>query len=160
MAALTVTATITTGIPNNGITTILFTNTTSGITGLVSKILVISNYLGVVIDTVNMGSSNVATYDVSSDQYLQFVLTIIDGSGTSIGTFDYVSTGFFDYGFSQLTASVISGCCDTFGVIFNLNRALIYKTDALNQGIFSNGVNANNLIVQANYYITTPYYAN
>lgn len=152
-----VSGTVTAGIPVNGVVTTTFTNTTST-TDLVSKILVITNPLGIILDTVNMGSSDAATYDVTSDQWLLFTLTIVDSYGTSIGTFSYVSDAFYNYQFPQSIAAIISDC-DTFGKIYNLSRAELYKNAAITQGLFGQGVQSNALIIQANFYLMTPYYA-
>lgn len=156
--SLTVTGTVTPSTPNNGVVTLTFTDTTTGVTGLVSRTLVITNPNNVILATINMGATLVATYPITSDQYLIFTETIVDNSGTSVGTVKYLSVVFYEYLFPQLVAAITSDC-DTFGQIYNLSRAELYKDAAVDMGTFSQAVASNALIIQANFYLQTPYYS-
>lgn len=157
--ALTVTATITQSIPVNGNVTITFTDTTTGISGLVSRTLVIKDDNGNTLDTISMGSNPVATYTLTADTYLSFTESIIDNSGLSVGNFTYLSDSFYQYNFSMAVAGISSQCCDTFGILNNLYQAEVNRNAAIYMATFGQGVNAQALITNANFLVSTPYYA-
>lgn len=149
---------ITASTPSSGVVTLTFTDTSTGVTGLISRTLVITDPTGLVLQTINMGVTLTATYAVTSDQYLTFTETIVDGSGTTIGVKSYVCTAFYDYLYPTLIAAITCEN-DTYGQIFNLSKAELYKSAAITNGEFGLGVSANALIIQANFFLTTPYYA-
>lgn len=156
--ALTVKGTITASIPNQGVVTLTYTDVTTGESNVTSKILVITDCNGVVLDTISMGTGTVATYNITADAWFLFTLTIVDDAGTSTGANSYVSIAFYQSVFAPLIASIDCDN-DTYGLIFNASRAELYKNASLDEALFGQGVVANNLIIQANYYVTSPYYA-
>ncbi len=156
--AVVVSGNVAASIPSAGVVTLTFTDTSTGVGTLVSRTLVITNANGVIVDTINMGSVLTADYDISADQYLTFTETIIDNTGTYTLIVNYISTSFFEYAFANAIASITSEN-DTYGTIYNLSRADDYKMAAETYGLYGIGVTANALIVQANFYVNTPYYA-
>lgn len=156
--ALTVTGNITSSIPVAGLVTLTFTDTTEGVGTLVSRILTIYDDNGDMVDTINMGTNLTAQYQISQDVYLSFSETIIDNTGTYTGIVNDTSTAFYNFTFPPLVAAILNDC-DTFGQIYNLTRAELYKDSAITFGTFGLGVNAQQNITQANFYLNTPYYA-
>lgn len=157
--SLIVTGIVTQSVPVLGIVTLTFTDTTAGVSGLVSRVLAIYDDNGNLLTSINMGATLVATYTVSQDTYLLLIETIVDGSGTSIGEFKFLSDSFFIYNFSLGVAALPSQCSDLYGTIANLSNALINQTAAINMALFGQGVVAQALITYANFLTTTPYYA-
>lgn len=153
-------ASVSTSIPVSGVVTLTYEDSSTGIVNPVtSRVLVISDANGVVLETINMGASLTATYDVESDQYLTFTQTMVDANGSHVGTTNYLCETFYKYQFPQSILDVSSVCGDTFGVLQNLSNSDLYRTAAEDAGEFGQGVISNSLIVQANFYLTTPYYA-
>lgn len=157
--SLTVTATITQGVPVNGQVTVTFTDTTSGVSGLVSRVLVISDDNGNVLATIPMGAVLVATYQISADMFLAFQETIVDDSGTSIGNFSFTTNAFYISAFTQAVVALPTQCSDKFGVIANLSNAQNNMFAALDAGLFGQGVVSQQLITYANFLVVTPYYS-
>ncbi len=153
-------ASVSTSIPVDGVVTLTYTDSSTGVAAPVtSRVLVISDANGTVLETINMGASLTATYDVESDQWLEFAETVVDANGTHTGNVNYLSTGFYDYQFPQSILDVSSVCGDMFGVLQNLNNAQLFYTAAEDAALFGQAVAADNLITQAYFYLTTPYYA-
>jgi hypothetical protein len=92
-------------------TVLTFTDTSTLSGSLVSRTLVISDQNGVVLDTVNMGASLIATYTISADGYFVFTETIIDGSGSRPVIVKYLSTAFYEITFANTIS--LSGCSCT-----------------------------------------------
>lgn len=154
--ALTVTATIS---QSSDGTQVVFLDTTTGVVGLVSRTLSILDANGVLLQQINMGATLTATYVISTDLYLQFVEVIVDNSGTSTGQVNFLSTAFYELAFAPAIAAQICPCDDLFGVLYNLNQSNLYATAAqifAERGI---GPQAQAMITQANFLVSTPYYA-
>jgi len=151
---------VTAGIPIAGVVTLTWTDTSTGVTGLVSKVLVITDPLGNVLDTVNMGAATTATYDVTSDQWLQFEMTITASSGNGTVTKAYVCISFYQSVFAPAIAALTSlETCNVFGQAQNLSLAELNKNAAIDMAQFGQAVQSNALIVYANFLVSTPYYA-
>ncbi len=151
---------VTAGVPVAGVVELTFTDTTTGITGLSSKTLVITDPLGTVLDTISMGAGTTATYDITSDQWLRWVLTVVDANGTSTATVDYVSIAFYQSVFAPAVAALTNlETCNIFGQAQNLSLAELNKNAALDMAQFGQAVQSNALIIYANYLANTPYYA-
>lgn len=151
---------VTASVPNAGTVTLLFTDTTTGITGLISKMLVITDPLGVVLQTTNMGVAVTATYPVTSDQWLRYTLTVIDSNGTSVAVVDYVCISFYQSVFAPaVTALTSSVTCNKFGQATQLSLAELNKNASIDFALFSQPVQSNALIIYANLILATPYYA-
>ncbi len=151
---------VTAGVPVAGVVTLTYHDTTSGITGLISKTLVITNSLGTVLQTTNMGAGTTATYNISADLWLRFTCTIIDGNGTTSVTVDYVSIAFYQSVFAPAVAALTSlEDCNIFGQAQNLSLAELNKNASLDMAQFGQAVQSNTLIIYANQILATPYYA-
>lgn len=154
--ALTVTGTISQSSDGTQVT---FTDTTSGVSGLVSRTLTILDSNGNVLTQQSLGAVLTYTYTISQDLYLQFVEVIVDNSGTSTGQVNFLSTVFYELAFAPAITAQICPCDDLFGVIYNLNQSNLYATAAqifAERGI---GPQAQAMITQANFLVETPYYA-
>lgn len=150
---------VTQSVPVNGVVTLTFTDATTGLGTVSSRILVISDANGNILQTINMGSSLTATYSITQDIYASFVETIVDNTGTYTATVNYVSTAFYIYAYAPAVVSVSSECCDTFGTILRLYDAEDNKNAAVYMAQFGQGVNSQALITQANFLVNSPYYA-
>jgi hypothetical protein len=130
-----------------GIITFTDTSTISG--SLVSRILIIKDPNDVVLATINMGVVLIATYTITSDQYLKFVETIVDGSGSHTVEEDYMSVYFYVTQFLAIMKQL--GCCRNTPVFNQLNEAGNYY-DAANDYALTvdGGILANLNIIAAN----------
>jgi hypothetical protein len=152
--------TVTASVPNGGIVTTLFTDTTTGISGLISKTLVITDTLGNVLQTTDMGVGTTATFPVTSDQWLRYTLTVVDNNGSSVAVVDYVVIAFYQSVFAPAVAALTnSTTCNLFGQTTNLANAELNKNAALDMALFSQPVQSNALIIYANFLVNTPYCA-
>lgn len=134
--------------------TLLFTDTSSGVVDLVSRILTIQNSNDVVLDTIDMGDSLTASYDITADQWLKFSEQVIDGSGTYTLTLTYLSTAFYENTFSNTIAQLGCDCnCGNEDLTY-ADKGELFKAAALRFAAGGFGVAANNNIVAANIYIT------
>lgn len=142
---------------SNG-TVLTYTDTSSGIGTVTSRILNIYDSNDVLLDTIGMGSSLTATYDITTDVYLTFIETLVDDGVTHVITVNYLSTAFYEITFAPLIAAQNSDT-DVFGLIYNLTRASLFKESAEIYAEFGVAQNAQANITQANFYLVTPYYA-
>lgn len=157
--AITVTGKVTASIPVSGTVTLTFTDTTTGVGTLVSRVLNIYDCNGVLLDTINMGAILTANYYITADMYLMFIETIVDNTGTYNGEVNFVSTSFYMSVYAPAVAAVQNYCCDTFGKVSNLSNAQNNRYAAVDMAVFGQGVVAQNLITEANFLVNTPYYA-
>ncbi len=157
--AVVMSATVSTSIPVSGVVTLTYTDTSTGVGTVISRTLVITDPNGVVLDTISMGSFLTAEYGVTSDQYLTFTETLVDNTGTYTHELNYLSTAFYDYQYPQTILDIYSVCSDTFGVLQNLSNSQLYYEAAEDAALFGQSVAAGTLITQANFLLTTPYYA-
>jgi len=137
---------------------ISFTDTSTGLIAPITRSLIVYDPNGNVL-AAPVFSGNVATFDITSDAWFSFVETITDANGAYTQTINYLSTTFYQNAFSNAIASVSDFQSDFFGVVSNLNLSQDYYQAALRFFIGGFGVAATNMIVQANYYSVTPYYA-
>lgn len=136
-----------------------FTDTGSYNPPITSRMLNIYDYNGNLIQTYNMGSSLTQTFDITADSWFRFILTVVDSTGTFTCTVDYLSTAFYQNAFSNAIAGQTCPNSDFYGVIFNLNLSQDFYMAALRFFIGGFAVSANNMITQANDFVTTPFYA-
>lgn len=136
-----------------------FTDTSTGVGTLVSRTLSIYDPNGNLLQTINMGVSLTTTYNITTDAYFQFVETIVDNTGTYLLTINFLSTVFYQNAFSNAIAGVTTYDSDFFGIISNLNLSQDYYQAANRFFIGGFGVSAQSMIQQANFYVSTPYYA-
>lgn len=152
-------ASVTQSIPNNGIVTLTFLDESTGITGLISRTLNIYDYNGELVDTINMGTSVTANYNIQADAYYTFIESIVDGTGAlPPGTVNFLSTAFYISLFTVAVAGLVTFCGDLFGQIYNISNAQNNRYAAVDIASFGQGVVAQQLITYANFLIATPYY--
>ena len=155
-------ATVSQGVPSNGIAPLTYTDNSTGIVGLVSRILNVYDPNDVLLFTVNMGSNPVAVVNITADGYFSFQLTTVDGGGThgpTGCTTNFVSTSFYISVFPAEIANISTYCGNQTGQILNYSNAQNNRYAAVDAGVFGQGVLAQGLIVYANFLLNTPYYA-
>jgi hypothetical protein len=152
-------ASVSQGIPSNGVVALTFTDASTGISGLISRTLNIYDYNGNLVDTVNMGASLTAAFNISADGYYNFIETIVDGSGTTTGDVAFVSTAFYLSIYAPAIAALSTYCGNQTGQILNYSNAQNNRYAAIDAAMFGQGVLAQGLITYANFLVTTPYYA-
>jgi hypothetical protein len=135
-------------------TVMTFTDTSTGVGTLVSRILTIQNANDVVLDTIDMGASLTATYDITADAWFKFTEQIIDETGTYTLTLTYLSTAFYENTFSNTIAQLGCDCnCGNEDLTY-ADKGELFKAAALRFAAGGFGVAANNNIVAANIYIS------
>jgi len=150
--SVVVSATITPAPPINGVALLTFLDASTGVGTLVSRTLNIYDSDSVLVDTVDMGAVLTATYGISADSYLSFVETIIDNTGTYIGTFNMETTVFFDITFVNTVAQL--GCSCGSEQVNYIDISLLFRSAALILAAFGLGVAAQNNITAANTFIS------
>ena len=108
-------------------TVLTFTDTTTGVGTLTSRVLVITDSNNVVVATINMGATLTATTTITKDVFYTFVEIIVDNAGTYILTITFLSTAFFEITFAPLANKLD---CGTPEKCLNLYKGLIAKADA------------------------------
>lgn len=157
--AVTVKASVSAGEPSNGLVPVNFLDESTGIGTLVSRTLNIYDYNNNLVDTVNMGATLTATYNVSADGYFSFQEIIVDNTGTYTGTFNFLCISFYVSLYAPAVAALTTYCGDLTGEIYNQSNAQNNRYAGLDMASFGQGVIAQQLITRANFLITTPYYA-
>lgn len=157
--AVTVKATISAGVPSNGVVALTFTDESTGVGTLVSRVLNIYDYNNNLVDSINMGATLVAIYNTSADGYFSFEEIIVDNTGTYTGTCNYLCMAFYISLYAPAVASLATYCGDLTGQIYNQSNAQNNRYAALDMASFGQGVIAQQLITRANFLIETPYYA-
>ncbi len=129
-----------------------FTDTSTGVSGLISRILNIYDPNGILLSTVNMGATLTATYDISGDGYFQFIETIVDGTGTYVLTINYLSTAFTD---NVIVNTLVQLGCSCSLESFNfIDIAYFFRFAALRLALGGFGVAAQANILAAYSVIT------
>lgn len=157
--AVTVKASVSAGEPSSGLVPINFLDESTGIGTLISRVLNIYDYNNNLVDTVNMGATLTATYNVSTDGYFSFQEIIVDNTGTYTGTFNFLCISFYVSLYAPAVAALTTYCGDLTGQIYNQSNAQNNRYAALDIASLGQGVIAQQLITRANFLITTPYYA-
>lgn len=152
--AVVYSATVTPSLPNNGVVTLTYTDTSTGIGTITSRTLNIYDSNGDLLQTINMGTNPVATYDISSDLYLSFRETIVDNTGTYSGEVDYLSTVFYNVSFVNVLAQLDCNCNCGNEQLNYTDIADLYLSGAEASALLSNPVSAQAYITAANYFIT------
>jgi len=106
-------------------TVLTFTDQSTGVSTLVSRILVIYNSDGDVLTTINMGNTLIATYEITADGYFTFVETIVDNTGTYTLNISYLSTTFYEITYAPLANKL--DCCGCEEKCTNIYKSLIAK---------------------------------
>lgn len=119
---------------------------------IVSRTLVISDYQGNVLETVNMGATLTYSYSITADNWYQFVCTVIDNTGTFVTTIYYVSTGF--YWATYLAQFVATNCgCTGNNCNLEISQSLLQAALRFNLAGQSGAASAQACIIGANYFV-------
>ncbi len=119
---------------------------------IVSRTLVISDYLGNVITTQSLGTALSYNFIITSDNWYSFTAIIIDNTGTFTSTVYYVSTGFY---WNAYVAQFNATGCGCVGNNCNLEKSQLALQAALrfNLGGLPDAASAQSAIVAANYFV-------
>lgn len=119
---------------------------------LVSRTLVITDYLGNTVQTVNLGATLVYDFVISSDNWYAFTGTVIDNTGTWVSTVYFVSTGFY---WQTYLAQFNDTNCGCVGNNCNLEESQLCLQAALrfNLAGLAGAASAQNSIVAANFFV-------
>lgn len=116
-----------------------------------SRILVVYDPNGNILQTTPMGASLTASYDISIDQWLRFQCIVIDNTGTFTATVDYLSTAFYDNTYVNILAQLGCGCdLKQFNYI---DISYFFRNAALRLALGGFAVAANLNVIAANAYI-------
>lgn len=85
-----------------------FRDTGTGYGTIVSRTLTISDAYGIFVTSFSMGTNLTQAYDRTSDAYLQFVLVVVDNTGTYTCQVNIDAQGIYIASF--LNAMVATGC--------------------------------------------------
>lgn len=152
-------ASVTQSTVSSGIVTLTFQDQTTGLGTVSARTLNIYDYNNVLVKTINMGTSTTANFQIQADGYYVFDESITDNTGTYTGAVNFLATAFYINEYTQSVAANATYCGDLYGIVFNQSRAQNYRYAAIDMASFGQGVVAQQLITQANFYILTPYYA-
>lgn len=133
---------------------LIFTDTSTISAPLTSKVLVIQDANGVTLSTINLGSLTTATYTISSDQWLNFVMTLTDNLGVHIVDVAYLSIYFYMQVF--LNATKQNCCCLSDSQYAKINKSTWMLDDAVWYApLVGYGILANTNIIAANSLINS-----
>lgn len=136
-----------------------FSDSSTGVGTLVSRVLVITDSNSVVLATINMGSTLTATHDITADIYATFTETIIDNTGTYVLVINYASVQFYNLAQAALAAQLAIPCnCDGASCT-SLVKARESINAALTFTAIGDGQSAQIMLNNADYYINNPVYA-
>lgn len=131
-----------------------FTDNSTGIVSLVSRILNIYDSNGTLLTSINMGVTATATYAISADGYFSFVLITIDANGTHTGPKNYLSSTFFKITFVNVIAQLGANCNCGSEQLTYADIAQLYKTTADTYALLGLGTAAQTAITTANVLIS------
>lgn len=121
---------------------LLFTDTSTDLPTITSRILTIYAADGTLLDTINMGASLTASYPITTDQWLRFVLTLNVGAYSV--TVDYLSENFY---YNGLINHVKSGCaCSGNTLCADPAKAMLSDKAAVFYTTYGMAVNADTCI--------------
>lgn len=134
-------------------TQLLFTDTGTGYGAIISRTLLVYDANGILLTPVpiNMGSVLTATLNIIVDQWLSFVLTVIDNTGTYTCTVNFLAEGI--YAFAFLNKMVGLGCGCKSHPFCNLFKAELSVVAAERFAISGLGVSATSMVTAANIYV-------
>jgi len=139
--------------------TLTFTDTSTGVGTITSRILTIYDSGGTLLDTIDMGAGLTATYGITSDVYLTFVLTLTnDAAETYTVTVNYISVRFYKNAQAAL-AALLSVPCSCEGIVCS---GLVKARESINAATtyFNIGDAASSqiMLTAADFYILNPTY--
>lgn len=134
--------------------TLTFTDSSTGIT-VTSRILTIYDSNGELLETIDMGGNLTATYNITADVYLSFILTL---NTTQTVTVNYISTQFYILAQARL-ASLLSYPCKCEGATCS---TMVKARECINSAItyfnIGDGESSQLMLTAADYYILNPTY--
>ena len=131
-----------------------FTDTGSYSLPIVTKTLTIYDANGAQLAQYNMSANLTQTYNVTQDQYLSFVLSVVDQTGTvPPATVNYDAVGI--YTAIYLQAMTALGCCGSRNNYFTMFKAELCQVGSQRFALSGYGVNANTMIGRANTYVNS-----
>lgn len=126
-------------------TPILVTDTSTGLPTITSRVLTVFDATGTLLATINMGSSPTATYAVTGDQWLRFVLTLNAGAYTATG--DFLLENFY---YNGLVNNVKTGCgCSGNSLCSDTTKAMLSDKAAVFYATYGLAVNSDTCIKAA-----------
>ena len=131
--------------------TLTFTDTSSGVS-VTTRSLSIYDSNGDLLETINMGVSLTAEYDIATDVYLSFILTL---NGSLTAEVNFLSTRFYDLQALTLEEALNCTCKSAKSLCNDAVKAMMAKDWAETYFIFGQGVNAQRNITAANTLIAT-----
>lgn len=152
--AVVVSGNVSAGTPVNGNLSLIFADTSTGVGTLVSRILTIYNSNAVLVSTINMGATLTANYVITTDQYLSFIETIIDNTGTYVLTVNYLSTTFYQISFANAIAALPCDFNCGNEQLTYIDISNLYFQTAKRYALSALAPAAQNAINTANYFIT------
>lgn len=153
--AVVVSGNVSAGTPVNGNLTLTFTDTSTGVSSLVSRILNIYDSNGTpVVSPINMGATLTATYVTTTDKYLSFVEIIVDNTGTYPLTVNYLSTTFYQISFANAIAALPNDFNCGSEQLTYIDISNLYAQAAERYALSALAPAAQNAINAANYFIT------
>ena len=119
---------------------------------IVSRNLVITNYLGATVGSANLGSATSYAFSITADDWFAFTATIVDNTGTFTSVVYYVSTGFY---WATYLAQFTTSNCGCIGNNCNLEISQLQLQAALrfNLAGASGAASAHITIIAANYFV-------
>lgn len=136
---------------------LILTFTDSGNYGTVtSRVLNIYDPNGVLLQTYNMGANLTQNYPVTADQYLSFVLTVIDNTGTFTATVNYLAEGIYIAAYLKRITALGCNCDCHSRILCNLIAGERFLSAAERFALSGLGVAANSNIQAANVYVNLP----
>lgn len=119
-------ANVTAGVPLNGIATLTFTDTSASIGTLLSRTLIVNDYLSNLLFSASMGASRTAFFNVTADGYYSFIETIIDNTGTYTVPVNICTTSFYQQAFVNAMVALQNQNTDLYGTMVNISLSLIH----------------------------------
>jgi hypothetical protein len=100
-----------------------------------------------------MGTSTSTFYNITADQYLTFVETIVDNTGSYVLTINYLAQGIYAATFLNIIKDVGCTCNCSYETFMQLLIGELFLAAANRFAIAPASVSAQNNIVAANLYI-------
>lgn len=132
---------------------ILYTDTGT-YTGVISRTLVISDYLGNVVQTVSMGGTTTYIFTITADAWYQFVCTVVDANSPPnwVTTVYFTATGFFTAAYLNQYTANNCGCVTDNSNLEIANNAYLAALRFNLAGVTA-AANAQVCIQAANYFV-------
>lgn len=130
-------------------------NDTGSYGTIISRSLQVNDFNGNPLSTINMGLTLTTPYGITADQWIQFVLTVVDNTGTFTVTKNYLAEGIYTALFLNIMKQLGCSCNCSQEAFENLFIGEIFLMTAERFAIGSAPISAENNIVAANLYINS-----